>query len=139
MVTQLGMSEKLGPIQYGQREEMMFLGRSISEHRNYSDRIAQDIDEEVKGIVDQAHAACRTILTEHWDELELLAVALLEHETLDAEQFEAIMRGEDPFEGSDLPTASEPPTQQSLDPQPKLDETSEDNKPGLSGTLPAPA
>ena len=139
MVTQLGMSEKLGPIQYGQREEMMFLGRSISEHRNYSDRIAQDIDEEVKRIVDQAHVGCRTILTEHWDKLELLAVALLEHETLDAEQFEALMRGEDPFEGSDVPTASEPPTQQSLDPQPKLDEASGENKPGLSGTLPAPA
>ncbi|MEZ4719386.1 MAG: ATP-dependent zinc metalloprotease FtsH, partial [Caldilineaceae bacterium] len=77
MVTQLGMSEKLGPIQYGQRDDMLFLGRSISEHRNYSDKVAQQIDEEVSRLVDEAHTACREILSTHWDEVESLAQALL--------------------------------------------------------------
>ena len=104
----LGMSDKLGPIQYGQHEEMMFLGRSISEHRNYSDKVAQDIDEEVKIIVDQAHEQCREILNEHWNELELLANALLEFETIESEQFEALMRGEDPFEDDELPATPNP-------------------------------
>src|SRR5690606_24919450 len=70
MVTQWGMSEKLGPIRYGEREEMMFLNRSFSEHRNYSDKVAQEIDEEVKRLVDEAHNRCRELLMENWDAMK---------------------------------------------------------------------
>ena len=94
MITQWGMSKKLGPIRYGEREEVVFLGRQISEHRNYSDKIAQLIDEEVHEIVEEAHLRCRTLLSEHWDKLELLVNRLLEIETINAPEFEALMRGE---------------------------------------------
>ena len=81
MVTQWGMSEKLGPIRYGEHEEMMFLDRSISEHRNYSDKVAQEIDEEVKRLVDEAHKRCRELLMENWDAMKRVAERLLEVET----------------------------------------------------------
>lgn len=103
MVTQWGMSDRLGPIRYGEREELVFLGREISERRNYSDKVAQEIDEEVRLFVDEAHERCRRLLTEHWDKVELVAQTLLDVETLDAEQFAALMRGENPF-----PTEEEP-------------------------------
>ncbi len=94
MVTQWGMSEKLGPIRYGEREEMVFLGRQLSEHRNYSDKIAQQIDEEVHALVEDAHQRCHVILDQHWEKLEMLVKRLLEIETINAPEFEAIMRGE---------------------------------------------
>ncbi len=100
MVTQWGMSERLGPIRYGEREEMMFLNRAFSEHRNYSDKVAQAIDEEVKRLVDEAHERCHQLLLEHWEALERVAQRLLEVETLNAAEFQALMRGETPVEDS---------------------------------------
>ncbi|MCB0159776.1 MAG: AAA family ATPase, partial [Caldilineaceae bacterium] len=140
MVTQLGMSEKLGPIQYGQRDDMLFLGRSISEHRNYSDKVAQQIDEEVSRLVDEAHTACREILSTHWDEVESLAQALLEHETVNAEQFEAIMRGENPFPEPE-PSVGRPDVTTGATPagKPRTEGKTSDGKADLGGTLPAPA
>jgi cell division protease FtsH len=139
MVTQLGMSDKMGPIQYGQHDEMMFLGRSMGEHRNYSDKVAQEIDEEVKIIVDQVHERCREILTEHWNEVELLASALLEFETIESQQFEALMRGEDSFEDNELPVTPDPVVPTAIEPEQKRDENTGDSKPDLGGSLPAPA
>ena len=78
MVTQWGMSEKLGPIRYGESDELVFLGREISERRNYSDRIAQQIDEEVRELVDEAHRRCHQLLNDYWDKLELVTHYLLE-------------------------------------------------------------
>ena len=102
MVTQWGMSERLGPIRYGEREEMMFLNRAFSEHRNYSDKVAQAIDEEVKRLVDEAHERCHQLLLEHWEALERVAKRLLEVETLNAAEFQALMRGETPVEDSSV-------------------------------------
>ncbi len=82
---------------------------------------------------------CRAILTEHWNEVELLANALLEFETIESEQFEALMRGEDPFADNELPLTPEPATPTSAEPEQKRDEVPGDSKPGLSGSLPAPA
>ena len=96
MVTQWGMSKKLGPIRYGEREDLVFLGRQLSEHRNYSDKIAQLIDEEVHFLVEEAHERCHTILRDNWDKMELLVKRLLEIETINAPEFEALMRGEVP-------------------------------------------
>ena len=87
MVTRYGMSEKLGPMIFGQKEEMVFLGREISEQRDYSEAVAQIIDEEVKKIVDEAYTRCKAILTENRDKLELVAQRLLEVETIDYEEF----------------------------------------------------
>ena len=107
MVTQWGMSEKLGPIRYGEREEMMFLNRSFSEHRNYSDKVAQEIDEEVKRLVDEAHKRCRELLTENWDAMKRVSERLLEVETLNAPEFEALMRGETPVDSTESTSSQE--------------------------------
>ncbi len=140
MITQLGMSEKLGPIQYGQRDEMMFLGRAISEQRNYSDKVAQEIDEEVSRLVDEAYRRTHQVLETHWDKLELVAQALLEFETISGDEFAAAMDGEDPFEerriASEAPSTEQPSTLS----EPRRDEkTRSDSEPDLGGTLPAPA
>ncbi|MFO7540226.1 MAG: ATP-dependent zinc metalloprotease FtsH [Chloroflexota bacterium] len=95
MVTQYGMSEALGPRIYGEKQEMVFLGREISEQRDYSDAIAEEIDAEVRQIIDTGYELARQLLTEHQDKLELIAQTLLEMETLEAAEFAALMRGED--------------------------------------------
>jgi cell division protease FtsH len=92
MVTRYGMSEKLGPLTYGDREEMIFLGREISEQRNYSEKVAKQIDEEVKRIVTQAYDQALTILRDHRDKLELVAHRLLEVETVGRAEFEQLMK-----------------------------------------------
>ena len=107
MVTQWGMSERLGPIRYGEREEMMFLNRSFSEHRNYSDKVAQEIDEEVKLLVDEAHNRCRQLLSENWAALQRVATRLLEVETINAAEFKALMRGETPIESPESRSGQE--------------------------------
>ncbi len=90
MVTRLGMSEELGPMVYGQKEELVFLGREISEQRDYSEMVAQKIDEEVREIVKNAYKQAKDILTAYKDNLVEVAEKLLEVETLSREQFEAI-------------------------------------------------
>jgi cell division protease FtsH len=90
MVTRYGMSEKLGPQVYGRKEELVFLGRELSEQRDYSEAIAKEIDREVKSIVEQAYAAARTEMTAHIDKLKLVAERLIEMETLTAEEFDAL-------------------------------------------------
>ena len=94
MVTQLGMSDELGPRVYGQKQEMVFLGREISEQRDYSDAIAEKIDEEVRQIIDVQYAQATEILTSHRDKLDIVALELLDRETLDAEEFVALIEGE---------------------------------------------
>jgi cell division protease FtsH len=112
MVTQLGMSEDLGPRVYGQKQEMVFLGREISEQRDYSDAIAEKIDVEVRQIIDEQYGRATDILTTHRPELDLIARMLLERETLDAEEFLALV------EGKGLPPSS------SNNPSPPTPETS---------------
>ena len=90
MVTEYGMSEKLGPITFGHREELVFLGREISEQRNYSEQVAQSIDEEVRRFVETAHGTATRILTEHRDKLEAVAYHLIREETLDASAFNSL-------------------------------------------------
>ena len=90
MVTQLGMSEKLGPMIYGQKEEMVFLGREISEQRDYSEKVAENIDEEVNRLVNEAYTQATAILTTHRDKLDAIANRLLEVETISKDEFEEI-------------------------------------------------
>ena len=81
MVTRYGMSAKLGPRTFGKREELVFLGREISEHRDYSDSVAQTIDDEVKGLIDTAYSTAKTLLTTHRSKLTRLSEYLIENET----------------------------------------------------------
>ncbi|WP_420630776.1 ATP-dependent zinc metalloprotease FtsH [Candidatus Leptofilum sp.] len=94
MVTQLGMSDELGARVYGQKQEMVFLGREISEQRDYSDAIAEKIDAEVREIIDAQYSKATEILTTHRNKLDLIAMELLERETLDADDFVALIEGE---------------------------------------------
>jgi cell division protease FtsH len=90
MVTEFGMSEKLGPLAFGRREELVFLGREIGEQRNYSDDVARQIDEEVRAIIDRAYDRATEVLTTHKDRLTQLAEALVAKETIEGEEFEAM-------------------------------------------------
>ncbi len=82
MVTRLGMSEDLGPLVYGKRDELIFLGREISEQRDYSEAIAEQIDEEVRTLINTAYQRAITVLTEYRDKLDEVALRLLEVETI---------------------------------------------------------
>ena len=90
MVTRYGMSEVLGPITFGQKQELVFLGRELSDQRNYSEAIARLIDQEVRRIVTEAYEVTRRVLTDNIDRLHLVARKLLEVETLDRPDFEAL-------------------------------------------------
>ncbi|HSR40866.1 MAG TPA: ATP-dependent zinc metalloprotease FtsH, partial [Longimicrobiales bacterium] len=102
MVTQFGMSEAIGPMTVGDQEQEIFLGRDIGHRREVSEKTAQLVDSEVKRILDEAFHGARTTLEEHRDLLEAIASALLERETLDAEEIEALA------EGRPLPPLEEP-------------------------------
>ena len=90
MVTKYGMSEKLGAIAYGSESDEIFLGRSMAQARTYSEEVAAQIDQEVKDMVDRAHARCRDILTQHRHQLDITARYLLDHETMDAQTFDHV-------------------------------------------------
>ncbi|WP_456406196.1 ATP-dependent zinc metalloprotease FtsH [Caldithrix abyssi] len=94
MVCEWGMSEKLGPITFGKKEQEIFLGREITQHRDYSERTAQEIDQEVRRIVREAEERAETLLKENIDKLHALAKALLEFEILDGEQIDLVLKGE---------------------------------------------
>ncbi|TMC66502.1 MAG: ATP-dependent metallopeptidase FtsH/Yme1/Tma family protein [Chloroflexi bacterium] len=95
MVTEFGMSDKLGPLSFGKRDELVFLGREIGEQRNYSDEVAKTIDEEVRAIIDRAYERAMEVLETHRDRLEALADRLIAQETVDSDEFEKLF--------SDLP------------------------------------
>ena len=95
MVTEFGMSDKLGPLSFGKRDEMIFLGRSMGEQRDYSDEVARTIDEEVRAIIDHAYERAMDVLVTHRDKLNALAEKLVAEETVDQEGFEGLF--------SDLP------------------------------------
>ena len=90
MVTQYGMSDELGPQTFGEKEEMMFLGREIGEQRNYSEEVAESIDREVRSLVDEAYGRAREILRSHRNKLDEVAHYLLDNETMDAQAFQAV-------------------------------------------------
>jgi cell division protease FtsH len=90
MVTRLGMSDDLGPMVYGQKEELIFLGREISEQRDYSESIAEKIDAEVRTLVQQAYDRARAVLTQYRPQLDAVAQKLIEVETIDRAEFERV-------------------------------------------------
>jgi cell division protease FtsH len=90
MVTQYGMSDELGPQTFGEKEELVFLGREIGEQRNYSEQVAEAIDQEVRRLVDEAHRQARQIIRAYRAKLDEIAQFLIKNETIDAEQFQAM-------------------------------------------------
>jgi cell division protease FtsH len=95
MVTEFGMSERLGPLAFGKRDELVFLGREIGEQRNYSDEVAKQIDEEVRAIIDRAYQRATDVIVQYRGKLVALAEKLVAEETVDADEFEKLF--------SDLP------------------------------------
>lgn len=91
LVTRYGMSEKLGPRTYGEREEMIFLGKEIHENRDYSEKTAQDIDEEVRGLLGDALKTAKGVIHEYRKEIDNIVAVLLEKETIEKEEFEKIV------------------------------------------------
>jgi cell division protease FtsH len=102
MVTKYGMSDKLGPLQYGRTDELIFLGRQIQEERNYSEDVAKLIDSEVKEIIDAARQKAYEVLTQNKDKLDIVVKRLIADETMSSEEFDKIF--ESP--GEELPAAA---------------------------------
>ena len=96
MVTQWGLSEKLGPMVFGEEEGEVFLGRSVTQHKNLSDETAHVIDEEIRNIVDRNYARSEQILKDNIDILHAMSDALMKYETIDKDQIAALMKGETP-------------------------------------------
>ncbi len=96
MVTKWGLSERLGPLLYGEEEEEVFLGRSVTQHKNVSDDTAHIIDEEIRGLIDRNYQRSDQILKDNLDKLHLMAAALIKYETIDADQIDDIMAGKKP-------------------------------------------
>ncbi|WP_090664596.1 ATP-dependent zinc metalloprotease FtsH [Belnapia rosea] len=94
MVTEWGMSEKLGMIAYGENSQEVFLGHSVTQSKNLSENTAQMIDGEIRRIIDEAYTKSKQLLSENIDELHLLAKGLLEHETISGDEIKLIIRGE---------------------------------------------
>ena len=90
MVTEFGMSRTLGPRAFGKKDELIFLGREINEQRNYSDEVAYQIDQEIQELIDAAHERARVIVEGHTDKLKAIADLLLEKETIEGEELEAL-------------------------------------------------
>jgi cell division protease FtsH len=109
MVTQWGMSKNLGPRTFGRKEEMVFLGREISETRNYSEKVAEEIDEEVRHIVDEAYKLSIAQLTNHRDKLEQLVKVLREEETIEGPALQAILDSKPGKEPKELIKAKKKP------------------------------
>ncbi len=124
MVTQWGMSDTLGTMVYGEEEGEIFLGRQVTTHRNVSESTMQKVDAEIRRIIDQQYALARRLLEENRDKVEAMTAALLEWETIDADQIDDIMSGRPP----------RPPKPNSSAPaRPR------DDSPGAAPTAPAPA
>ncbi|MEO7050374.1 MAG: ATP-dependent zinc metalloprotease FtsH [Rhodanobacter sp.] len=129
MATKWGLSDELGPITYGEDEDEVFLGRSVTQHKSISNETASKIDEVVRGILDRAYARSKELLTANLDKLHAMAEALLQYETIDARQIDDIMAGRQPGPPADwtkdAPSGSVPPP-----PPPKGDASSPVGKVG---------
>jgi cell division protease FtsH len=118
MVQRWGMSEKLGPLVYGKKEELVFLGKELGEQRDYSEAIAQQIDGEVQRIVNEAHETALRVLKEHREQLDRVATTLIEIESLDQEEFEKVWNGED-LPKLDTPSSTPPAPPRPSKPSPE--------------------
>jgi len=133
MVTEWGMSDTMGPLTYGQKEEAIFLGKEMAMRKDYSEKTAEMIDEEIRNIVSRAYDRAIALLTENRDKLEAMGAALLERESLDAAEIDMVLRGEE------LPPLPQPedPRDKEKKAQKKTRGEKEENK-GKAPVVPAP-
>ena len=103
MVTRFGMNDSLGPLTYGRKEELVFLGKEIGEQRDYSEAVAHQIDEEVRQIIMRAYDRAKTVIEEHREQMDRIVNYLMERETLSATEFTAA------FDGRTMPKRAEKP------------------------------
>ena len=109
MVTRWGMSERLGPRTFGHKQELVFLGREIGEQRNYSEKVAEEIDEEVRRVIDHAYQTAREILTNNRDRLDRLVKILLDVETIEGDDLKKVLDGLDTDDPPAVSPESPPP------------------------------
>jgi len=124
MIMRYGMSEKLGPRVLGRNHDMPFLGREMGAEPDYSEEIAREIDDEIRRVIEEAHELAVTTLKTHMDELHRISGLLIERETIDKDQFERLLAGEDessvfPDEGTPEAGAELPAEERRRRPQPK--------------------
>ncbi len=136
MITRWGMSDKLGPRVFGKKEELVFLGREIGEQRDYSESVAEQIDEEVHKIISTAYERALNVLRENRDTLDIVAQRLIEVETIGRDEFLELM-GEPPT-SSDSSTPNTPSATPQADPQ-ENEQAGNDMPPAPLGTAPSPA
>ena len=110
MVTEWGMTDALGPMVYGENEGEVFLGRQVTTHQNMSEETMKAVDKEVRSIIDMQYALARRLLEENRDKVEVMAKALLEWETIDANQIDDIMQGRPPRPPKPVTPRPMPPT-----------------------------
>ena len=116
MVTRWGLSERLGPLSYGEDEGEVFLGHSVTRHKSISDETAHTIDEEIRAVIDRNYDRAAKILRDNQDKLHGMADALMKYETIDSEQIEEIMEGREPRPPKDWDSSSdEPPAGSGVD------------------------
>jgi cell division protease FtsH len=126
------MSEQLGPRTFGRKEELIFLGREISEQRDYSERIAEEIDDEVRRIIDRAHDVARQIIRDNRGKLDQLAKKLMEVETLEGDQLMALMAGPDDQSTPEAAPTPPPPPPPASEPEPRDEAPKGAPRPGLA-------
>jgi len=130
MIMKLGMSEKLGPRVLGHSNDMPFLGRDYGAQADYSEEIAREIDDEIRRVIEEARELALTTLREHMDELHKISVVLIERETIDSDQFQRLLAGEDEVSVFPAPEAAD-------EPQPH-EEPKRERQPGRPRPFPLP-
>ena len=137
MVCEWGMSEKMGPLTYGAKEEQVFLGKDFSSQKNFSDQTAKLIDQEVKILVMGGYTRATELLTQNRDKLEEMAQALLEHETLNAKNIQNILNGKDISDNEDSGTSQNSKTDET--PSEKIKPKTDPEEGLLGGEMPDPS
>ena len=132
MVTRYGMSELMGPMIYGQKHEMIFLGRDLGEQRDYSDAVALEIDREVQRLVNAAYSQVKQILSEHRAELNAVAQRLIEVETIEEDEFAKFFQ-------EPIPPADGAPDGAPFNPRAKIPSANNNDGSSATGAVPAPA
>ncbi|MCW8964441.1 MAG: ATP-dependent zinc metalloprotease FtsH, partial [Gammaproteobacteria bacterium] len=126
MVTKWGLSEKMGPLAYGEDDGEVFLGHSVTQHKAMSDRTAQEIDSEIRTLIDGSYGEAERLLKDNEDKLHTMADALLKYETIDSDQIDAIMAGKEPGPPKDWTDTETPPKASGggdTEPSPKKDDS----------------
>ena len=120
MIMRFGMSEKLGPRVLGRAHDLPFLGRDMGSEPDYSEELAKDIDDEIRRVIEEAHASATEVLRAHMDELHRFAAILIERETIDKDQYERLLAGESEESVFPEEVPEEPEAEPEADKKPKL-------------------